>query len=132
MPTNAALTEDRQSRASEATLREVVEALAPLEREAGSEGERAAAEWLAARLNQAGAAATIDEEEFLDGYAGLHARLSAAGAGAGLHALSGRGRRAAAAGGAAAAALIADDASNGLRPARRALAERKTTGTVLA
>ena len=48
--TNAALTADVEPRASLETLREVVEALAPLEREAGSEGEREAAEWLAARL----------------------------------------------------------------------------------
>jgi hypothetical protein len=126
------LTEDRESRAPEATLREVVEALAPLEREAGSEGEREAAEWLAARLNRAGAAATIDEEEFLDGYAGLIAGLTGAGAASGIVALSGRGRTAAIAGGAAAAALIADEASNGLRPIRRAAGKRKTTWNVVA
>ena len=44
-------------------LREVVEsAQAPIEREAGEEGEREAAEWIAERLRQAGARdATIDE-----------------------------------------------------------------------
>ena len=40
MRTNAVLTEGVETRASEETLREVVEALAPLERLAGSEGER--------------------------------------------------------------------------------------------
>jgi hypothetical protein len=132
MPTNAVLTEDSEPRASEETLREVVEALAPLEREAGSEGEREAAEWLAARLERAGAATRIDEEEFLDGYADLLAGLAAAGAVSGIAALSGRGRAAAIAGGAAAAALIADEASNGLRPVRRAVGARKTTWNVVA
>ena len=77
MTTNAALTADREPRASLETLREVVEALAPLEREAGSAGEREAAEWLAARFESAGAPARVEEEEFLDGYAGLHARFAA-------------------------------------------------------
>ncbi len=132
MPTNAVLTNDVETRASVQTLREVVEALAPLEREAGSEGEREAAEWLATRLEQAGAAARVEEEEFLDGYAGLLAGLSGAGALSGIAALSRRGRAAAIAGGAATAALIADEASNGLRPVRRALGKRKTTWNVVA
>ena len=38
-----------------ATLRDVVEALAPLERRAGSSAEREAAAWLVARLREAGA-----------------------------------------------------------------------------
>ena len=113
------------------TLREVVEALAPLEREAGSEGEREAAEWLAARLEQAGAPARVEEEEFLDGWPeparGAHRRrggLWAARADGG-----GRDARAIA-GGAAAAALIADEASNGAAArcaARSASARRPGT-----
>ena len=55
MRTNAVLTETVETRASLETLREVVEALAPLEREAGSEGEREAADWIAGRLAAAGA-----------------------------------------------------------------------------
>ena len=132
MPTNAALMEGIQTRTSVETLREVIEALAPLEREAGSEGEREAAEWLAARLGEAGARVQIDEEEFFDGYADLIAKFSAAGVASGIAALSGRGRALAAAGGAAAAALIVDEVSNGARPVRRALAERKTTWNVVA
>ncbi len=132
MPTNPALIKDREPGAPIETLREVVEALAPLEREAGSEGEREAAEWLAARFESAGAPASIDEEDFLDGYAGLHAKLSGVGAAAGVLALSGRARRAAIAGGAAAAALIVDEASNGVRPARRAIERQKTTWNVVA
>ncbi len=132
MPTNAALIEGTEPRASLQTLREVVEALAPIEREAGSAGEREAAEWLADRLRTAGARVQIDEEEFLDGYADLVARLSAAGVVSGVAALSGRARGLATAGGAAAAALIVDEASNGLRPVRRVAAARKTTWNVVA
>ncbi|MDX6582881.1 MAG: hypothetical protein QOI10_2065 [Solirubrobacterales bacterium] len=132
MPTNAALTEHRRSRASEETIREVAQTLAPLDREAGSEGERQAAEWLAARLERAGAPARVEEEEYLDGWPGLHAALSATGAASGLLALSGRARAAAIAGGLASAALIVDDVSNGARPARRALGDRKKTWNVVA
>ena len=122
--TNAALTADAAPRASLDTLREVVEALAPLEREAGSEGEREAAQWLAARLEATGATVAIDEEEFLDGYADLLAGMSAAGAAAGLAALTPRGRALGIAGGAVAAAAIADEVSNGVRPVRRAFGRR--------
>jgi hypothetical protein len=132
MPTIDVLTENRESRASVQTLREVAEALAPMSREAGSEGEREASEWLRDRLEQAGATARVEEEEFLAGWPELHATLSAAGAAAGALALTGRARAAAVVGGLASAGLIADDASNGLRPARRALAERRTTWNVVA
>ena len=130
--TNAALTADAAPRASLETLRAVVEALAPLEREAGSEGEREAARWLAARLEVTGATVAIDEEEFLDGYAALLAGMSAAGAAAGLAALTRRGRALGIAGGAVAAAAIADEVSNGVRPVRRAVGRRKTTWNVVA
>jgi hypothetical protein len=132
MPTIDALTETREPRASIETLSEVVAALAPLEREAGSPGEREAAEWLAARFEAAGVPARIDEEEFLDGYAGLLTKLSGAGVVSGLAALTRRARGLGAVGGALATALIVDEVSNGVRPARRALAERKTTWNVVA
>jgi len=132
MPTNAALIEGLETRASVDTLREVTEALAPIEREAGSAGEREAAEWLAERLEAAGASVQIDEEEFLDGYADLLAGFSAAGVASGAAALTGRARGLATACGAAVAALIVDEVSNGVRPVRRALAERKTTWNVVA
>ncbi len=132
MTTNAALIENRPSRASRDTLREVCETLAPLEREAGSEGEREAAEWLAGRFERTGARTRIDEEEFFTGWPELHATLSAAGATAGALALMGRARRAAAAAGLATAALLADDASNGARPARKFLGEARTTWNVVA
>lgn len=132
MRTNAVLTLDTERRADETTLREVVEALAPLEREAGSQGEREAAGWIAARLSAAGAAARVEPEEYLDGFADLLATISAAGAASGAAALTGRARALGIAGGVVAAALIADDVSNGVRPARRAFAERKTTWNVVA
>src|SRR5438067_9357203 len=62
----------------EQTLREVVEALAPLERGAGSSGERQAAEWLAARLTAAGCPAEVEPVQFLDGYARLMSALAGA------------------------------------------------------
>jgi hypothetical protein len=132
MTTNAALIATRASRASLETLREVCETLAPLEREAGSPGEREAAVWLASRLERAGATARVEEEEFASGWPELHAALSAAGAVAGAVALTGRFRRSAAAAGLAAAALLADDASNGARPARRYISGAKTTWNVVA
>ena len=132
MPTNAALIEGIETRASIETLREVIEALAPLEREAGSDGEREAAGWLAERLGAAGARVQVDEEDFLDGYADLIAGFSAAGVASGALGLTGRARGLAAACGAAATALIVDDVSNGLRPARRATAKRKPTWNVVA
>jgi hypothetical protein len=129
--TNARLAESR-ARTDQELLREVIEALAPLERLAGSEDERQAAEWIAARLDAAGAEAVVDEVRFHDGYAGMIARLATLAAGAGLVAMSGRGRRPAALLAAAATALIADDISNGLRPWRKATMELKPTWNVVA
>ena len=47
------------------TVRQVVEALAPLTRRAGSDQEREAAEWIADRFESAGVPASIDEEEIM-------------------------------------------------------------------
>jgi hypothetical protein len=117
---------------SEATLREVIEALAPLERRAGSDGERRAAEWIARRLTDAGCPAELQEEEFHDGYARLISSLAAAGGVAGVAALvAPRARHLAGAVAAAATAAIADDISNGPRWARRALAAAKPTWNVV-
>ncbi|MGB6426381.1 MAG: M28 family peptidase [Solirubrobacterales bacterium] len=129
--TNARLAETR-SQTDQNLLRGVIEALAPLERLAGSDGEREAAEWIAARLNQAGAPAGVDEERFDDGYAGMIGRLAAIAAAAGAVGVSGHGRRLASGVAAAATALIADDISNGLRPWRKATMERKPTWNVVA
>ena len=118
--------------ASSDTLREVIEELAGLERGAGSPGEEVAAHRLRGRLEQAGCSATVDEEQYLDGYAALHAALSAVGVVAGLAALAGRGRALATLAGAGAAAAIADDCANWSRFARRKVAARRTTWNVVA
>jgi hypothetical protein len=116
----------------EATLREVVEALAPIERRAGSEGERQAAEWISQRLRAAGCEAVIEQEEFQDGYAPLMKGLSIAGGVAAAAALaSRRARPLAGAVAGAVTAAIADDVSNGPRVARRATAPPRTTWNVV-
>jgi hypothetical protein len=103
------------------TLREVVEALAPLERRAGSADERRAAEWLAQRLAAAGARdARVEDVPFRDGYAKLLMPLNA---------LALAGNRALAL---AAAALVADDVSNYKRVWRRAVSREQTTTNVIA
>lgn len=116
----------------EATLREIVDELAPLERRAGSPEEERAARWIADRLERAGCGARVEQETFRDGYAALLTGLCAAGVVAGTAALSRRGRLAGAAVSAAAAAAIADDVSNGPRVVRRATAASRTTWNVVA
>jgi hypothetical protein len=116
----------------EDTLREVIEALAPIERRAGSDGERQAAHWISERLRTAGCPAEVEEEQFLDGYARLLGALAAAGGLAGLTALAGRrGRRLGGVAAAAATVAIADDVSNGPRLARRVTTPPKTTWNVV-
>jgi hypothetical protein len=117
---------------NQATLKEVVETLAPLERRAGSDAERQAAEWIAARIERAGTPARVEEVQFYDGYARELLPLGLAGFVAGALALSGRRRGLATALGAAAAVAIADDASNGTRAWRRLLGRRKQTWNVVA
>jgi hypothetical protein len=117
---------------SEATLREVVDALAPLERRAGSEGEERAARWIADRLSQVGCDADVQEAQFLDGYAkpiGSLARVSALAGAAAL--ASRRLRRVAGAAAVAVTAAIADDVSNGPRLFRRATGRPLTTWNVV-
>lgn len=131
MSTNSVLT-PAAARTPQETLREVVEALAPIERLAGSEGEREAAEWIAQRLDAAGASTRVDEEEFDDGFADLFAALAAGAAASGLAGMTRAGRPIGVLGGIATGALFADDISNGFRPYRKAVAERKTTWNVVA
>jgi Zn-dependent M28 family amino/carboxypeptidase len=133
MTTNAALT-PAAAKTDQAILREVVEALAPIEREAGSPGEREAAEWIQTRLGKAGVEARVEEEEFAAGWPVQHAALAAAGAAAGVLGLSrSRSVRAlSAAAGLAIAGLIAEDASNGPRLLRRLHGSKGTTSNVVA
>jgi Zn-dependent M28 family amino/carboxypeptidase len=116
----------------EATFREVIETLAPLDRRAGSPGERQAAQWLAERLRNAGYDAAVEEEQFLDGYARVIGSLAAASAAAGVAAIGKRWRRLGALGGAAVTAAIADDISNGPRVFRRATVRPRPTWNVVA
>lgn len=115
-----------------ALLREVVEELAPLERRAGSEGEREAAERIRARLTGLGLGARVEEVPFRDGYARQLLPLGAAGAVAGALALAGRARIPAALVGTLAAGAIADDAANGRRHWRRLVTRPRTTANVVA
>jgi hypothetical protein len=116
----------------QATLREVVETLAPLERRGGSPGEHQAAEWIAARLQQAGCEASVDEEQFLDGYAKLIGTLATAGAASGVAALIKPTRALGGVVAAAVSAAIADDISNGPRIFRRATTPPKSTWNAVA
>jgi hypothetical protein len=118
--------------ASETTVREVIEALAPIARLAGSPGEHEAAQWLAQRLRDAGCEVQIDEEQFLDGYAQVIGALAAIASVAGGAALLRPGRRVGGLAAGVAAAAIVDDISNGPRLFRRATAQRLTTWNVVA
>ncbi len=131
MTTNSELTTSA-ARTSEATLRDVIETLAPIERSAGSEGERHAAHWIADRLTAAGAPARVEEAKFRGDFAGVVGALAAAGAAAGIAAATRRGRRIGALAGAAVAGLIADDISNGARPFRKLVRPERTTWNVVA
>lgn len=119
-----------RARASEAALRAVVEPLAALKRGAGSEGERRAAEQLRDMLEEAGARAWIDEEEFRPGYARMLLGLAVLGIVA--NRLVARGRRLS--GGllaALATGLIVDDVENGRRWWRRLVTRPETTWNVV-
>jgi Peptidase family M28 len=122
----------RPTSAADATLREVVEALAPLQRRAGSADEHRAAHWIAERLAKAGCESRVEEEQFLDGYAGVIGNLARAGALAGLAALPRRTRKLGGATAALVTAAIADDISNGPRLFRRATSAPRITWNVVA
>jgi Zn-dependent M28 family amino/carboxypeptidase len=118
---------------AEATLRTVIETLAPLERAAGSEDERRAAHWIADRLRAAGCATQVDEASYHHGYAHHMRALALVSAAAGTAALVSRRLRPA--GGAlagVAAGAIADDVSNGPRLFRRVAGTPRTTWNVVA
>ena len=116
----------------EATLREVVERLAPLERTPCSPGEREAAEWLAERFRRIpGVEVALEDEPSWGTFPPTATALGLLGmAGAGLVLA---GRRAS---GALVAALtyagIVDEAQNGPRILRRLIRRRRTTVNVVA
>ena len=112
-------------------LREVVGRLSPLERNPGSEGEREAAEWIAERLQAAGADARVELEDVSSTFYLPVGVLSALGAGGGVASLLGARRLGATAGAAAAACLWEDLSGGGRRPVRRLL-PRATVRNVVA
>lgn len=111
----------------EATLREVVETLAPLERTPCSAGERAAAEWLHERLSSvAGVEAQLEDEPSWGTFPPTATGLGLAGILGAL--LSLRGHRLLGALLAAATfAGIVDEAHNGPRVLRRLVRRRRVT-----
>jgi hypothetical protein len=116
----------------EATLREVVETLAPLDRPPCSPGERAAAEWLHTRLGSVeGVEAELEDEPSWGTFPPTATGLGLAGVLAAL--LSLRGRRLAGALLAAATfAGIVDEAHNGPRILRRLVRRRRRTVNLIA
>lgn len=111
----------------ESRLREIVETLERIERPSASEGERAAAEWIRARLEALGVPARVEAEPAHGTYWWPLGLLSTAAAVAGAS----RSRGAAALVGAVAAAGIVDDVSAGPQLVRRLL-PRRTTHNVVA
>lgn len=116
----------------EATLREVCERLAPIDKTPCSPGEREAAEWIAARLRRAGASEVALEDEpswgtfpptalvlGLVGIAGCAAVLAGRRLGGSALAL-------------ASVAGVLDEAENGPRIVRRAIRRRRSTVNVVA
>jgi Peptidase family M28 len=113
-----------------ARLRDQLEDLCSFERETATAGERRAAEWLAARLAEAGVESTLEEERIHDTFWWPLGLTSAAGAVAGMAGRRGH-RLAGAALGAAAAALAADDMpGEGRRTLRSWLRPRTATQLV--
>lgn len=119
-------------RPAEATLREVVETLAAIERPPCSAGEREAAEWLRGRFEAAGVDRVELEEE--TGYGTFPPNLLAAGGLATTGALlAARGRRAlGTAVTALATAAFADEIENGPRIFRSAIRREQTLTNVVA
>src|SRR5688572_10610737 len=91
-----------------AALRATVERLARIERAPCSEGEREAADWIAARLRELGCDARVEAEPVHGTFYGPLGMLAGIGAGGGLAALARRRVIGAAAGALAAAAMWQD------------------------
>jgi hypothetical protein len=113
-----------------ADLEAAVRQLETIERGTASPGEREAAELIADRLRELGAAVHTDSEQVHGGYWIPVGAPAAAAAGLALLALAGRARLAAFAGGALAAASILDDISGGRQLLRRVLPKRESRNVV--
>ena len=115
-----------------ATLREVVEALAPLVRTPCSPGERRAAEWLGERLRAAGCRdVALEEEPSWGTFAPTSAGLAAVGVLGGLVGLVGC-RKLGAALSLVSVAGVFDEAQNGPRVVRRLVRRERRTVNVVA
>jgi hypothetical protein len=116
----------------EETLREVVERLAPLDRTPCSPGERAAAEWLAARLSAIeGVQARLEDEPSWGTFPPTATVIGLGGIAAAATALGGRRATAALLACLTAAGLV-DEAQNGPRVLRRLIRRRRRTVNVVA
>ena len=114
------------------TLREVVEKLAPLDRTPCSAGEREAAEWIANRLESAGARAVrLDRERSWGTFPPTLTALGLFGVLGSLLTLRGRRVRGALMAGATLAGLV-DEIQNGPRILRRAVRRARETTNVIA
>ncbi|HUA75287.1 MAG TPA: M28 family peptidase [Solirubrobacteraceae bacterium] len=112
--------------------REVVETLAPLDRTPCSEGEREAAEWLAARLAAVeGVTVEVEQEPSWGTWPPTATGTGALGVAAAALVLAGR-RLFGASLAAAAFAGIVDEAHNGPRVLRRLVRRRRSTQNVIA
>jgi hypothetical protein len=116
----------------ERTLREVVETLAPIDRTPCSPGERAAADWLAARMRKiAGVDVTLEDEPSWGTFPPTATGLAGLGLLGAVLLRCGRGVE-----GTLLAALacggIVDEAQNGPRVVRRLVRRRRTTVNVIA
>jgi hypothetical protein len=112
-------------------LRQEVAALSAIHRPSASEGERQAAEWVAARFREIGVSARIEEEQAHGHYWLPLALLTGAAAIGGWASLRGR-RVLGAAIGAAASAAIWDDLTAGKRVFRRTFLPRGRAYNVVA
>jgi hypothetical protein len=121
--------------ANDGNWQAAIRELAAVERPSASDGERKAAEWIAARLRELGCRTEIEQERAHGGYWWPIGVANLIAAVAGAVALRRRGRRArllaAAAGGVTAAALW-DDLGHGRRWFRKALFPRRATWNVVA
>jgi Peptidase family M28 len=117
------------SQAEREWARYLLEQLAAIERPSASEGEREAAEWIVARLQEAGASARIEPERAHGTYWWPLGIGAAAATAANLAALRGRGLIAAGLGALSAAAL-ADEFPPGKRRLRNRLEQRTTQNVV--
>jgi hypothetical protein len=116
----------------ETSWRDAIHELAAFQRPSASEGERRAAEWIAARLRELGCEANVERERAHGGYWWPIGLANALAVAAGLLGRRGRFRGLAAAFASAAAAALWDDLGHGTRWFRRATLPHRDTWNVVA